>query len=238
MQRLQRRLLPLRQRKVTMNKTVSMLLVCVLTLTLCACGTPAAPIPEPTVAPAESVSPTVAPTPVPTEAPTPAPTEESAPTPTPFPFVKSGEETAYSLMPTADMSDGAKALMYWLLGEGMELAESFFADELGEGMFTLPADPVKNDISPATEQTRCITLLSEPFPADCGLLEMLLSRFEAEYGYIVEVCVGKGETAENYLRSGMAELVLASAETGNHLRDKKLVNARYPLICTKYVPGT
>ena len=110
---------------------------------------------------------------------------------------------------------GAEALIDWLLSdEGKQLAADYGREEYGDALFYLKenAPGFAGDITPATDETAIIRLSTTTSVKDSGLLGFLLPRFEAKYGYTVEVQsagTGKAIAAAQY---GNADLILVHAK--------------------------
>ena len=110
---------------------------------------------------------------------------------------------------------GADALINWLLSEaGESLAADYGVAEYGEHLFYLKDDrPVSTAAIPrATEETKRIRLSTTTSVNDSGLLDYLLPKFRAEYGYEIEVySAGTGKAIAN-AKMGNADLILVHAK--------------------------
>ena len=192
-----------------MKRTVSLLLVFVTVLALCACGKTAAP--AQTSAP-EAVAPVV----------------DTC-------ILKEADDaminnyTLLAVNPAAPFADadgkpvsdvqlntvGAAALINWLLSEeGEALAADYGFASYGEYLFYLKDDrPVSTaEIPAATDETRLIRLSTTTSVNDSGLLGYLLPIFEGKYGYKVEVySAGTGKAIAN-AKMGNADLILVHAK--------------------------
>ncbi len=109
---------------------------------------------------------------------------------------------------------GAKALMNWMLSsEGLELIKNYGFDEYGEYLFYLKDKTfAESEIPQATEETKVIRLSTTTSVNDSGLLGYLLPKFEAAYGYTVEVySAGTGKSIAN-AKAGNADLILVHSK--------------------------
>lgn len=112
-------------------------------------------------------------------------------------------------------SEGAKALINWMLSEEGEKTQSNYGfDDYGEYLFYLLEDrPIAtSEIAPATEETKAIRLSTTTSVNDSGLLGYLLPIFEEKYGYKVEVySAGTGKAIAN-AKAGNADLILVHSK--------------------------
>lgn len=112
-------------------------------------------------------------------------------------------------------TEGADALINWMLSEGAELAGNFGYDTYNSYLFYLLDDRPKADsknIEKATDETRTIRMSTTTSVNDSGLLSYLLPVFEEEYGYKVEVfSAGTGKAIEN-AKCANADLILVHAK--------------------------
>lgn len=111
-------------------------------------------------------------------------------------------------------TEGADALINFMLGEGEELAAKFGYDKYGEYLFYLLDNAPKSsaNIPNATEETKTIRLSTTTSVNDSGLLGYLLPQFEKKYGYKVEVySAGTGKAIAN-AKAGNADLILVHAK--------------------------
>lgn len=111
-------------------------------------------------------------------------------------------------------TEGADALINWMLGEGEDLAKNFGYDKYGEYLFYLldNAPKSKATIEKATDETKTIRLSTTTSVNDSGLLGYLLPIFEEKYGYKVEVySAGTGKSIAN-AKAGNADLILVHAK--------------------------
>lgn len=120
--------------------------------------------------------------------------------------------------PVSDVAvntQGAQALIDWMLSEeGEALASNFGYDDYGEYLFyLLDGAPVSQaEIPAATDETRTIRMSTTTSVNDSGLLGYLLPKFEAQYGYRVEVySAGTGKAIAN-AKMGNADLILVHAK--------------------------
>ena len=111
-------------------------------------------------------------------------------------------------------TEGADALINWMLGEGEDLAKNFGYDKYGEYLFYLLDNAPKSTatIEKATDETKTIRLSTTTSVNDSGLLGYLLPIFEQKYGYKVEVySAGTGKSIAN-AKAGNADLILVHAK--------------------------
>lgn len=111
-------------------------------------------------------------------------------------------------------TEGADALINWLLGEGEDLAKNYGYDKYNEYLFYLLDNAPKSnaDIPQATEETKNIRMSTTTSVNDSGLLGYLLPIFEDKYGYKVEVfSAGTGKSIAN-AKAGNADLILVHAK--------------------------
>lgn len=119
--------------------------------------------------------------------------------------------------PVSDVSlntVGAKALIDWILGAGMDIIGKYGYEEYGDYLFYLKDDAPKSeaDIPVATDDTKTIRLSTTTSVNDSGLLGYLLPFFEDEYGYTVEVVsAGTGKAIAN-AKAGNADLLLVHSK--------------------------
>ena len=112
-------------------------------------------------------------------------------------------------------TEGAKALINWMLSEeGEKAAADYGYEEYGEYLFyLLDGAPVSTaEIPEATEETKKIRLSTTTSVNDSGLLGYLLPMFEEKYGYEVEVySAGTGKAIAN-AKMGNADLILVHSK--------------------------
>lgn len=111
-------------------------------------------------------------------------------------------------------TEGADALINWMLGEGESLAANFGYDTYGEYLFYLLDNAPKSnaEIPNATDATKTIRMSTTTSVKDSGLLGYLLPIFENKYGYKVEVfSAGTGKSIAN-AKAGNADLILVHAK--------------------------
>ena len=111
-------------------------------------------------------------------------------------------------------TQGADALINWMLGEGADLAKNFGYDQYGEYLFYLLDGAPKStaEIDKAEEDTKKIRISTTTSVNDSGLLGYLLPIFESKYGYQVEVySAGTGKSIAN-AKAGNADLILVHAK--------------------------
>lgn len=109
---------------------------------------------------------------------------------------------------------GANALINWMLGEGEELAAKFGYDKYKEYLFYLLENAPKStaEIPKATAETKVIRMSTTTSVNDSGLLGYLLPIFKNKYGYEVEVySAGTGKSIAN-AKAGNADLILVHAK--------------------------
>ena len=113
-------------------------------------------------------------------------------------------------------SEGAAALINWMLSEeGEQAASNYGYEEYGEYLFYLLDDaPVSTaEIPEATDETRLIRMSTTTSVNDSGLLGYLLPMFEDQYGYEVEVySAGTGNAIAN-AKMGNADLILVHSKS-------------------------
>lgn len=112
-------------------------------------------------------------------------------------------------------TQGAKALIDWMLGPGLDLIANYGVDEYGESLFTIDdaAPHSTADIPQATEETATIRMSTTTSVNDSGLLEYLIPKFEEEYGYTVEIySAGTGNAIAN-AEMGNADLILVHSKS-------------------------
>ncbi len=122
-------------------------------------------------------------------------------------------------------TEGADALINWMLGEGEELAANFGYDTYGEYLFYLLENAPKStlEIAPAREETKTIRMSTTTSVKDSGLLGYLLPIFENKYGYKVEVfSAGTGKSIAN-AKAGNADLILVHAKA----QEEKFIEDRF-----------
>lgn len=111
---------------------------------------------------------------------------------------------------------GADALIKWLLSsEGLTAAAEFGVEKYGDRLFYLKDDAPEfmGTISKATDENKTIRLSTTTSVNDSGLLAELLPKFEAAYGYKVEVQsagTGKAIAAAKY---GNADLIFVHSKS-------------------------
>ncbi|MDD4510708.1 MAG: substrate-binding domain-containing protein [Oscillospiraceae bacterium] len=111
---------------------------------------------------------------------------------------------------------GADALIHFLLTkEALDMAGAYGVAEYGDALFYVKDDaPVyTGKIPKATDDTKVIRLSTTTSVNDSGLLDDLLTAFEKEYGYTVEVQsagTGKAIAAAKY---GNADLILVHSKS-------------------------
>ena len=121
---------------------------------------------------------------------------------------------------------GAAALIQWLLSDqGLEIAGSFGMEAYNDHLFYVLEDAPRytGEIAAATPETQLIRLSTTTSVNDSGLLGALLPVFEAEYGYTVEIQsagTGKAIAAAQY---GNADLILVHAKA----REEAFVEAGF-----------
>ena len=111
-------------------------------------------------------------------------------------------------------TEGADALINWMLSEGIDLAKNFGYDQYGEYLFYILDNAPKSNasIKPATTENKNIRLSTTTSVKDSGLLGYLLPIFEQKYGYKVEVySAGTGKSIAN-AKQGNADLILVHAK--------------------------
>lgn len=111
-------------------------------------------------------------------------------------------------------TQGADALINFMLGEGAELAKNYGYKEYGEYLFYLLDNYPKStkEIEKATDDTKVIRLSTTTSVNDSGLLSYLLPIFENKYGYKVEVySAGTGKAIAN-AKAGNADMILVHAK--------------------------
>ena len=112
-------------------------------------------------------------------------------------------------------TEGAKALINWMLSEeGEKAAADYGYEEYGEYLFyLLDGAPVSTaEIPEATEETKKIRLSTTTSVNDSGLLGYLLPMFEEKYGYEVEVySAGTGKAIAN-AKMGNADLIVVHSK--------------------------
>ena len=111
-------------------------------------------------------------------------------------------------------TEGADALINWMLSEGMDLAKNFGYDQYGEYLFYILDNAPRSNasIQPATAENKNIRLSTTTSVKDSGLLGYLLPIFEQKYGYKVEVySAGTGKSIAN-AKQGNADLILVHAK--------------------------
>ena len=109
---------------------------------------------------------------------------------------------------------GAKALIDWMLSEGLDLAGKYGVEEYGEALFYIKDDAPRStaEIPQATDETKVIRLSTTTSVNDSGLLDALLPVFKEKYGYEVEVySAGTGKAIAN-AKMGNADLILVHAK--------------------------
>lgn len=122
-------------------------------------------------------------------------------------------------------TEGAKALIEFMLSEGLDLAASYGQAEYGDSLFYILDDAPRyeGEIAAATDETKTVRLSTTTSVNDSGLLGSLLPVFEQEYGYTVEVQsagTGKAIAAAQY---GNADLILVHAKSS----EEEFVDAGY-----------
>lgn len=122
-------------------------------------------------------------------------------------------------------TEGAKALIEFMLSEGLDLAASYGQAEYGDSLFYILDDAPRyeGEIAAATDETKTVRLSTTTSVNDSGLLGALLPVFEQEYGYTVEVQsagTGKAIAAAQY---GNADLILVHAKSS----EEEFVDAGY-----------
>ena len=113
-------------------------------------------------------------------------------------------------------TEGAKALIYWLMSEeATQLIANYGFEEYGEYLFyTKEGKPVyEGEIAPATEETKTIRLSTTTSVKDSGLLAYLLPTFETAYGYTVEVASAGTGKAIAAAKAGNADLILVHSKS-------------------------
>ena len=111
---------------------------------------------------------------------------------------------------------GAEALIQWLLSEeGLALAAGYGREVYGDSLFYRLEDaPVyTGEIQKATDGTGTIRLSTTTSVNDSGLLGALLPVFEERYGYRVEVQSAGTGKAIAAARHGNADLILVHARS-------------------------
>ena len=111
---------------------------------------------------------------------------------------------------------GADALVQWLLSEeALKMAGEYGVAEYGEYLFyVLDGAPVyAGDIATATEDTKTIRLSTTTSVKDSGLLGYLLPAFEDAYGYTVEVQSAGTGKAIAAAKAGNADLILVHSKS-------------------------
>ncbi|NLW69571.1 MAG: hypothetical protein GX061_00580 [Eubacteriaceae bacterium] len=110
---------------------------------------------------------------------------------------------------------GAKALIDWMLSEGLTLAANYGFTEYGEYLFYKKDNaPVSTaEIPKATEENKNVRLSTTTSVNDSGLLSYLLPKFEEAYGYKVEVySAGTGKAIAN-AKAGNADLIFVHSKS-------------------------
>ena len=196
-----------------MKKSISMLLALMMIFSLCACGTDPAPVP--------SADPTQAPDDVPAvntvilkEADDSMLNTYSAIAVNPeAPFVDAdGNPVSDVYVNTA----GADALIQWFMTkEALELAAGYGKEEYGECLFYVKdgAPEYAGEIAKATDETKVIRLSTTTSVNDSGLLGYLLPKFEAAYGYTVEVQSAGTGKAIAAAQAGNADMLLVHSKS-------------------------
>ena len=110
---------------------------------------------------------------------------------------------------------GADALYQWLNSvDALDAAAAYGVEEYGANLFYVleSVKPYEGEIAPATEETKTIRLSTTTSVNDSGLLGMLLPIVEDEYGYEVEVfSAGTGKAIAN-AKMGNADIILVHAK--------------------------
>ncbi len=112
-------------------------------------------------------------------------------------------------------TEGAKALIDWILGPGIDLISEYGVEEYGENLFYIDenAPRFEGEVPKATDETKTIRMSTTTSVNDSGLLEYLLPKFEEEYGYDVEVySAGTGNAIAN-AEMGNADLILVHSKS-------------------------
>lgn len=125
------------------------------------------------------------------------------------------DENGNSVSDVALNTVGAKAVIDWMLTEGMELIGNYGYEEYGDYLFYIKDDAPTSDaeIPEATEETKTIRMSTTTSVNDSGLLGYLLPKFEEKYGYSVEVVsAGTGQAIAN-ARAGNADLLLVHSKS-------------------------
>ena len=111
-------------------------------------------------------------------------------------------------------TEGADALINWMLSEGMDKAREFGKEQYGEHLFYILDNAPRSNasIQPATAENKNIRMSTTTSVKDSGLLGYLLPIFEQKYGYKVEVySAGTGISIAN-AKQGNADLILVHAK--------------------------
>ena len=106
---------------------------------------------------------------------------------------------------------GTAALVYWLLGDdATSIITHYGEDTFGGALYRM--NPMKQsfsgEIQKAENITKQIRLLTTTSLAESGLLDALLTAFEEQYGYVVEVISDEPEEVFAQAKMGNADLVL------------------------------
>ena len=111
---------------------------------------------------------------------------------------------------------GADALINWFLSEeAAGLIKDYGVEEYDDHLFyNLDGAPVSDaSIPQATEETKKIRMSTTTSVNDSGLLAYMIPKFEAKYGYKVEIfSAGTGKSIAN-AKCGNADLILVHSKS-------------------------
>ncbi len=122
-------------------------------------------------------------------------------------------------------TEGADALINWMLSEGKQLAGKYGFDIYNEYLFYELEDGASSsaEIPQATEETKTIRMSTTTSVNDSGLLASILPEFEKKYGYHVEIfSAGTGKAIAN-AKSGNADLLLVHSKS----QEEKFIEEGY-----------